>query len=569
MIRHLRVRDFVLIDELELALGEGFYALTGETGAGKSVLARAVELLRGGRASSEVVRTGADEATIEAILEPGPGSSAWPRLREAGLPEGDGQLVVRRVVARSGRGRVYLNGALATTTQLGEVAGPLIDVASQHEHQSLGQTANHLEALDAFGRFGAQREAMATAYEALRAGIEAAQAVDLDEATRAERADFLRFQLAQIEELAPRVGEETDLLRERERLRAAERLALAARRAEEALYAGEGAAADALARAARELAQVVAIDPELAPIAAQLEDARAQISDAAAHLRRYAERTSGDEVRLAAIEDRLDALGRVLRKHGPSVADVLAKQGEMAGELAGLDRHGERKADAERALAAAREEATRCATALRAAREAAAGALVARVREGLAAMQMAGAYFQVRVAPCPSREGDPTELVVGGARLQAHGADRVEFLIQANPGEPLAPLARVASGGELSRVMLALKLATADADAVATYVFDEVDAGIGGGVAEAVGRVLRDVSRHRQVLCITHLPQIAAFADVHLRVAKEESDARTLQRVERLDAPAREREIARMMAGREVTAKARAHAAEMLKRARA
>jgi DNA repair protein RecN (Recombination protein N) len=553
MIRHLRIRDFILIDELELELDEGFYALTGETGAGKSVLARAVELLRGGRARADVIRAGAEEAIVEAILEPGPGSSAWPRLREAGLPDGEGQLVVRRVVAAGGRGRVYLNGVLATGAQLGEIVGPLIDVASQHEHQSLGEVRNHLEALDAFGKHGELRERMTAAFEAMRAAEAEVSAAQTDARTRAEREDFLKFQLAQIDEIKPTAGEETELAKERDRLRSAEKLGGAARRGEEALYAGDAAAADAIAGALRELTPLAAIDDQLTPMVRELEEARAQIEDAAFRLRRYADAIAADPERLAAVEERLDALGRLLRKHGP---DLVARRAEMAAELAALERHEERRAQAEKQLAQARAEAMAAAHALSEARRKAAKQIVKRVGEGLREMQMAGARIEVHVEAEVERLG-PT------------GIDRVEFLIAANPGEPMLPLARVASGGELSRVMLALKLATADADAVATYVFDEVDAGVGGGVAEKIGRLVREVARHRQVLCITHLPQIAAFADVHLRVEKKAAGERTVQLVERLDGASREKEIARMMAGVEVTAKARAHAAEMLRQARA
>ena len=551
MIRHLRIRDFILIDELALELDEGFYALTGETGAGKSVLARAVELLRGGRARADVVRAGAEEAIVEAILEPGPGSSAWPRLREAGLPDGEGQLVVRRVVGAQ-RGRVYLNGVLATGAQLAEIVGPLIDVASQHEHQSLGEVRNHLEALDAFAKNGALRERMAASFEALQAVEAELLAAQTDARTRAEREDFLRFQLAQIDEIAPRPGEEDDLARERERLRSAEKLAGAARRGEEALYAGEQAAADAVVGAVRELTPLVAIDDQLGPIVRELEEARAQIEDAAFRLRRYADGIAADPERLSAVEERLDALGRLLRKHGP---ELLARRAEMAAELAALERHEERRAQAEKRAVEARAEAMAAAHGLSDARRKAAGKLVKRVAEALREMQMEKARIEVHVE-------------AEAERLGATGIDRVEFQMAANPGEPMLPLAKVASGGELSRVMLALKLATADADAVATYVFDEVDAGVGGGVAEKIGRLLRDVAQHRQVLCITHLPQIAAFADVHLRVEKKAAGARTVQLVEKLDGAAREKEIARMMAGVEVTAKARAHAAEMLRRAR-
>jgi DNA repair protein RecN (Recombination protein N) len=256
------------------------------------------------------------------------------------------------------------------------------------------------------------------------------------------------------------------------------------------------------------------------------------------------------------VEERLDALGKLLRKHGPTVVELLARRAEMAVELEGLERHDERRAEAERRLVRARAAALRASDALSASRQQAAAALAARVAGALAEMHMGSARFEVRVERLEAE------------RLSQSGVDRVEFLIAPNQGEPMHPLQKIASGGELSRVMLALKLATADADAVATYVFDEVDAGIGGGVAETVGRLLREVSRHRQVLCITHLAQIAAFADVHLSVEKRAAGGRTVQKVQRLDDSGREREIARMMAGLEVTAKARAHAAEMLRRAR-
>jgi DNA repair protein RecN (Recombination protein N) len=463
---------------------------------------------------------------------------------------------VRRILPRSGRGRVYLNGALATAAQLYEIVGPLIDVTSQHEHQSLGEPKNHREALDAFAGLARERAAMAAAWQELRAAEAELQGASGDESARAEREDFLRFQIGQIDELAPRAGEDSELLRERDRLRASARLEAAATQAEELLYGGEGATFERVASALGELVPVSRIDAALAPVVTQLEEARALLEDASFRLRRYRDDVPRDPERLAAIEERLEALGKLLRKHGPTADDVRGRRETMARELNALGASASRREQAAARVAGARAQAEARAGDLSRLRAQAADGLCARVHAALAEMQMQGARLAVALAPA-----------VDG--VQAHGRDRVELHLAPNPGEPTLPLSRVASGGELSRVMLACKLVTASADAVATYVFDEVDAGIGGGVAERVGRLLREVSRHRQVLCVTHLPQIAAFADAHLMVQKREHAGRTVQKVRRLDGPARERELARMMAGLEVTAQARAHAADMLRRARA
>jgi DNA repair protein RecN (Recombination protein N) len=572
MLTHLRITDFALLDDVELDLGPGFNVLTGETGAGKSLLVEAVALLRGGRASAEVVRAGADEARIEAVFEPphGPAADALAeRLGRAGIDPVDEGLVVRRLIGRTGRGRVYINNGLTTAAVLGEVAGVLIELAGQHEHQTLGDPARHLGILDAFGGHAAALGEVAAAHARIGEIARALAGATLDERTRAEREDFVAFQLRELDEARLQPGEEARLRVERERLRAVERLSAGARRGEEALYAREGAIVDELARLARELEELGRIDPALAPLGRQLDEARLTLEDAARELGRYADGLEADPERLAEVEERAHLVGRLLRKHqAADVAALLARRAALAEELAALTSHEAARARLGDELAAARTAAARAAEALTVARTKAARTLAARVEPALAELGMKGARLAPVVGPLAAREGDDPALLFDGRRLGAAGWDRVELLLSANPGEEPRPLGRIASGGELSRIMLALKRVLSRADQVATYVFDEVDAGIGGAVADVVGRQIRAVSGDKQVVCITHLAQIAAYADVHFRVEKTSEKGRAHTRVRRLSADERREEIARMIGGARVTPKARAHAEEMLKSAR-
>jgi len=574
MLTHLRITDFALLDDVSLDLGPGFNVLTGETGAGKSLLVEAVALLRGGRASSEVVRAGAEEARIEAVFEP-EGLAAeglQKRLAAADLEPADEGLVVRRVIGRAGgkssRGRVYINGSLSTAAVLAELVGGLIDLSGQHEHQSLTDPGQHLRILDAYGVAPTAVSRMGERHAALVDAAAALSSLALDERQRAEREDFLRFQLGELDEAALEEGEDERLKAERERLRSAEKLHGAARRAESALYAREAAIVDELGGLSRDLAEAGRADPALSRLGAQVDEARVTLEDAADSLRRYADAMHADPERLAQIDDRLHTLSRLLRKHGPDLAGLLARKQAMAAELAALGSIERTRSEAEARVAAARQHAAEAATALHEARVEAAGELSRRVSSELALLGMAGARLHAQLEPRAAREGDEAATVFEGRRLGASGWDRVEFLLAANPGEEPRPLARVASGGELSRIMLALKRVLARADTTATYVFDEVDSGIGGQIADVVGRQLKQVAEGKQVLCVTHLPQIAAYGDVHFHVAKHTASGRTSTVVHRLSREQEVEELARMVGGAKVTPRARAHAEELIRHAR-
>ncbi|GEJ55373.1 DNA repair protein RecN [Anaeromyxobacter diazotrophicus] len=569
MLTTLRISGLAVVDQVEVAFGPGLNVLTGETGAGKSILLQALHLVLGGRMSAEALREGADEAVVEALFELPARHPALARLEAAGLPvpAAGGEVLVRRVATRSGRGRAFVNGALCTVGMLEGALRGLVDLTGQHEHVALLDEASHLSLLDAFAGVDGEGGLLASyraAFQVLQTSLRRKAELLAAREERARRADWLAYQLREIDAAAPRPGEDAELDRERQVLAAAERLRAAAREAEAAVYAEEGSAAERVGRAARSLAEAVQLDPRLEPALALLRSAGAELDEAGRLLARYAEAVTGDPERLAEVVERLELLRALARKHGGSVAEALARAAAMraelaqaegaAGELERLERAAEEAGRAARALAAALSEA----------RREAAAALGREVRQELAALAMARCRVSVEfLAP----EG---AVDAAGAALGREGAERARILIAPNPGEPPRPLARVASGGELSRLLLALKRALARTDPVDTYVFDEVDAGIGGAVADAVGRLLSEVSRERQVVCVTHLPQVAAFADLHLRVEKRVQAGRTATGVVPLAAPdARRAELARMLAGATLTPSAVEHAGALLAAARA
>ena len=565
MLTCLRVKDFAIIDALEIELEPGLNVVTGETGAGKSILVDALELVLGGRGRPEVVRTGEALAEVEALIEIQGDAAVRARVEAAGIELTD-ELVIRRVIKSSGRTRGYVNGRLATATQLAELAAGLADISSQHEHHTLVDPSRHLDYLDAFGQLDTMRTSVAKAYGELREAADARAALDQRARDRGEREDLLRYQISEIDALAPTPGEDEALASERERLRHAERLATAAGRAEDAISAQDGAVCEVLARVAGEVEEAARVDAQLEPLVAQIEGARAQLEDAARELGSYARRVTLDPDRLAEVEERLDAIRKLVRKYGGSIDAVLAHRERAATELDEMDRHEERLLELDRAHAAALARAREEARQLSERRHAIAKKLGNAISKELASLGMGDAKVRVDVARIEGRDG---ELAVDGARLSPTGIDRVEFLIAPNRGEEARPLRKIASGGELSRSMLAIKRVLAGLRPAGLYVFDEVDAGVGGAVAEVIGRKLRDVARHHQVLCITHLPQIAVFADAHFKVAKEVERGRTKSTVRRLGHDERLEEIARMLGGLEITKATRAAAAEMLQSARA
>jgi len=520
----------------------------------------ALSLALGGRARPDLVRAGAVEAEVEALFELPSGSRAASKLEGAGIPT-EKELLVRRVVQAEGRSRAYVNGRLCTAAQLADVAADLCDIASQHESVSLTDPSTHVEYLDAFGSLEAERARVAELVDALAEVARELDAAAAQERGRAEREDFLRWQLREIDELDPRDGEETELEHERGRLRHAEKLQSATRRAAERLYEGESAVCDELARLGAELDQAAGIDGALAPLARAVESARAELSEAARALSRYADGVEASPERLAEVEERSFRLQKLLRKHGPATADVLAHRAAVARELASLASASDRVAELEAEKTRRVAEAGAAARALSRKRRDAAERLAESIGRELSQLGMGRARVVVEVTPS---SGASDALLVDGARLTRAGIDHVEFLIAPNRGEEPRPLRKIASGGELSRALLALKRVLSDQGPAGTFVFDEVDAGVGGAIAEVIGRSIADIARHRQVVCITHLPQIAALADTHFVVDKLEARGRTSTSVRRLDRGERVEEIARMLGGIKVGDAARKAAAEML-----
>ncbi len=561
MLSELSVSQVVLIRELSIELAPGFNVLTGETGAGKSVLVEALGLVLGGRARPEIVRRGAKEAEVSALFIVAPGSRVEARLREAGIPC-EGELAVRRIVHAEGRSRAFMNGRLCTAGQLAELAPDLCDISSQHESVSLTDQATHLDYLDSFGGLADRRQELAGVVDLVLRLTSEIEALRNAERGRVEREEFLSFQLREIDDLGPAAGEEDTLQAERARLRHAEQLREATARAAERLGEGDRPICDELARVAGDLSRAADVDASLASLARSVESARLELSEVARALGRYAEGIESRPDRLEAVEDRLFRLNKLLSRHGPTTRELLEHRAALAAELTSLSTGEARVAALEAERAAKLEEAGRAARALSDKRRAAAEELGQAISRELRRLAMGRAKVVVDVAEAPPAEGG---LAWRGARLSRSGIDRVEFLIAPNAGEEPRPLRKIASGGELSRSLLALKRVLAGSGPAGLYVFDEVDAGVGGAVAEVIGRAIADVARHRQVLCITHLPQIAALADAHFVIEKSEAKGRTLAELRRIeDGSARIDEIARMLGGVNVGQAARRAAQELL-----
>lgn len=562
MLHSLTIDNVVLIEHQVLELGSGFNVLTGETGAGKSMVVDALALVLGGRARPDVVRTGAREAEVAALFEVESGSRVAAKLEAGGVPC-DGELVVRRVVQAEGRSRAFLNGKISTAAQLAEIAPDLCDIASQHESVSLTDPATHLEYLDAFGKLDGLRDSLGEKVAELGAIVKEIGNVREAERDRAEREDFLAFQLKEIEELDPSPGEEADLESERARLRHAEKLQVATQGAADRLYEGEDTVCDQLARVSSDLDAAAAIDQALAPIARSVDSARSELADAARALSRYAGGIESNAQRLAEIDDRWFRLQKLLRKHGPTTHELLTHKDDVRKQLEQLAGASQLLEDLEKKRDAKLAAVSTAARTLSRKRRDAAATLADAIGRELSGLGMGRARVVVDVSPVPAPSA--TELPpVDGARLTQTGIDRVEFLIAPNKGEEPRPLRKIASGGELSRALLALKRVLAEKGPAGLYVFDEVDAGVSGAIAEVIGRAIAEVARHRQVLCITHLPQIAALSDHHFVVGKAEAKGRTTSNVKKLSDSERIDEIARMIGGVKVGEAARRAALELL-----
>lgn len=568
MLSLLRIRNFAIIEELELELVPGFNVITGETGAGKSILVAALELLLGGKASGKVVRTGEDAAEIEALFDLSSlASDAALRLEleESGV-DLDEELILRRVVSAGGRSRVYINGALATLKQLSEIAHRMADISSQHEHHSLTDPAGHLDILDSFADNEADRAAMLSAYREAEASHRALRELESKIDDRADREAFLRFQLEEIQKLALRPGESEELMARREKLSHAQRLIEAGAGAEAALYQDDGSLSEALGRVVDSLERALEIDSALKGPVEALQQALALIEDSAKELGEYARGFDHDPAELDTIEERLDAIRRLERKHAGDIESVLERAAAMAEELESLESLEESLEEKREARDKAIERAGVVAEKLHRSRYASAKKLGEAIGAELKSLGMGEARIEIRL---DQPGGGEDALTYQGKRLGDRGFDRAEFLIAPNKGEAPQPLRAIASGGELSRSLLAVKRVLSSLKPAGLYIFDEVDTGVGGAIAEAIGEKIAAVAKNRQVLCISHLPQVAAFGEAHFLVRKETRGDRTVSNIVRLDHEERVGELARMLSGKEITEAARSAAITMLEAARA
>jgi len=556
MLRTLTVRDFAIIEELELVLEPGLNVITGETGAGKSILLQALDVALGGRPDADLVRTGAEEAVVEALFTDLP-AAARERLAGAGLPvdEGRAEIVVRRVIARGGRTRAYVNGSLGTLALLRELAPHLLQVYGQDEHQALRRVESHRELLDAAGGLGRTLDEMRARWSRVVAARDAVARARAEGEAAMERAETLRAQSAELVRANLIPGEEEALAAERGRLVHAERLAAIATGAEETIYSGEGAIVESLGRVLASVREAVRLDGSLDPTRALIESALAELEEAGSTFGRYARDLTPDAARLEAVEERLAQLARLRRKYAATIAELIRRRDDVGAELTTLDGGNEAVLELEAAVETARRAAAEWAGRLSVERRRVARDLTRSLLRELNALALDGARFDVRFVETEDRALGPD------------GWDEVEFFLSTNPGEEPRSLARVASGGELSRIMLALKTLAASEDRGASLIFDEVDAGIGGAVAEVVGKKLRQLGRARQVLCITHLPLIAAFAEHHVVVTKRVADGRTFSSARPLTTTERVAELARMMGGENLTREVREHAEQLLRRA--
>jgi DNA repair protein RecN (Recombination protein N) len=554
MLLEIRVRNFAVMDAVTVSFQSGLNVLTGETGAGKSMLLDAILLIRGARAQTDLIRTDTEIATVEALFEAAPRGAAAVVLEEAGLGLDQGQVVVRRELTRSGRHRAFVNDSPVTVGLLERLGDHLVEIHGQHEHQRLLEPARQLDLLDRFAdaeELGDRAGELFAKHRAAGTELERARAAERD---RAQREDLLRLQVSELDAARLRVGEEEELRVERRRLQHAERLSAGLAEAASLLNDDDGSAMSRLHRTARLLRDLARLDPAFGAPADSVDGAGALVEDALASVRALRESIAMTPGRLEALDERLDALTRLKRKYGDTESAMLAFRESAAGELERLGRHEAILAEQERMLAELEAELSGAAHELSKRRHEAAERFAGEAARELRQLGMEHARFEIAVTRAPFAE------------IGARGLDRVEFRLSTNPGEDVRPLARIASGGELSRTMLALKAILARADRVPTMIFDEVDSGIGGRVAAVVAQKLAAAAEGRQVLCVTHLAPIAARAAHHVRVAKSVRGGRTRVSAEIVTGEARVEEIARMVAGDRVTETARGHARELLGR---
>jgi DNA repair protein RecN (Recombination protein N) len=548
MLTDLTIKNVAIINTLQITFKPGLTVLTGETGAGKSIIIDAVGLIMGNRASSDLIRSGEEEAVVEALFD----ISTLPEIKqlliEAGFDAAD-ELLIKRSLSRGGKNRIFINGGMATLALLTDIAPRLINIYGQHDSQTLLKPENHLRLLDAFGGIGDRRQKFTALFNRLGSVREELAGLEHAEREAERRLDLLSYQSDEITKAELKAGEEEQLEEQRQLLAHAEKLGGVSSEAFDRLYGGDGALLGQLKRISASITELSAIDVSLQGTSASIEGAYLQLEDAAITLRDYASRIESDPAALGQIDDRLDQIGRLKKKYAPTVEEILAYKAGIDAELDQLQSREQCRQTLEAERDRMEEELKQAGGELSAARVQAAIKLKRALESEAHQLAMKGAVIEPALEPL--------------VEPRSSGFERVEFLFSPNPGEIPRPLGRIASGGELSRLMLAIKQVLPEGD-VPTLIFDEVDTGIGGATSELVGSKLKNVAAGQQVLCITHLPQVAVFADQQLRVEKVITDGRTTTRILELDPNERTHEVARMLAGATVTDSALKHATEML-----
>ena len=556
MLKYLRISNFALIDRLELDFAPGFNLITGETGSGKSILVDSVSLLAGERASQEMIREGFEKARVEGVFSLEPEHPAWSFLEETGLEAEDGEIVIRREISRTGANRIFINGNLSTLGLLVRLGRLMADIHGQHDQQSLLRPRTHLRHLDGFGENGDLLDRVRQVYVDLEAVRRRLERLREGASRRLERMETLRFQRSELEQLSLEPGLDRKLERERDLLATAESRHQAAYESYRLLYDQESSVLSLMDQAHQRLHDLSRLDPDMESVAERSLDLRYQVEEVGLELRDYAASIQWDAARLDEVGERLSALEGLKRKYGPSLEEVLEHQARVEEELASVDLSRMREEELSREETDLESRYLSLSRKLSRKRRTDAQEFCRRVEEELSQLAMGGCVFRVRI--------ETDESVQTG-----QGTDAAEFLISPNPGESPRPLGRTASGGELSRVTLALKSVVAFTPYSKTLVFDEVDAGIGGRVASTVGLKLARLARRDQVFCISHWPQLACHATRHLHVDKGIHQGRTIIKVRVLDADERVRELARMAAGDSLTETALRQARELLRRAAA
>lgn len=557
MLLELRIRNFAIIDEVTLSFSKGFNVITGETGTGKSIILNAVHLLMGDKAGEEMIRSSEEEASVEAVFDISSHPEIQEKIKEKSTqinPSGEeGVCLVRRVISRSGRGRAFLNDHLMTLGALSEMGEKLLSLSGQHEHQSLLRAETHLDILDEFGGLINLRKEYQEHFEKFVSLSGEVKRIREEKERGVKEKELMTFQLGEIEASRIRTGEEEALREERKILSHARRLMDFVSLSEELLYEGEGSVIERIQTILRRGNEAATIDPSLSEVIKHLETASIQIEEIAISLRDYSRRLNLNPARLEEVENRLEEIDRLKRKYGPTVEDVLRYKKGVEERLKSFTSNEEKLSHLEGMLGSLQGEMIALAKKLSWERKRVAAELKKSVEKELGSLGMKKTTFEIQMED---------------HALSSRGIDRVEFLISPNVGEEVKPLAKIASGGELSRVMLAMKKILARVGGRQVLIFDEVDSGIGGAIAEVVGKTLKELSRHHQVICVTHLPQIACFADTHHSVRKELKGKRTVTVVDRLEKEPVVEEIARMLGGVKVTEKTRAHAKEMIENAK-